>query len=552
MSIPEGLKQNIVNGGGFKTGGLADMFSNGKVDISNPFAIQLLKNTFKSNPIAFGKFFFPRFFSSKTPDFHREITEMYVDKINKVESGRFKDITKTALIVPRGHAKTTIAVSLFFLWAICHRKFKYALHITNTASLAVKNLNDIANELLTNDLLKRFYYPNNEINSGTWNKESIECFIPNEAGIVQSLCIDALGSGKALRGTKYNMQRPDVIIIDDLEDSEQVLSKEQRSKLKNWYEGDVVPCFGTTGYLCIIGTILHFDSLLNNIKENTNEAFYDYNVIEYKAINKRKEVIIENGEEIEKEIEYALWEDRKSLEWLYKERDRLALGGELSTFYREYMNTPISDEEKAFKDEVMVKNIYSKEWLDLQLKTRQKELFITMGIDTAISQKESADFSSIVILGTDEEGFRYTLEAWHDRCSPDVLRDKVFEFYKRYLPKVIAMQKAGIDQLYKSNFEEKMRKDNIFFKITPALYNTATGNSKEARIKGLITPFNTNTLKIAKEHTDLQDELSRFPFGKHDDLLDALQMAFAFSMSLKKNKLTFNDINKNYNQFKYF
>lgn len=542
---------NLLNKNIFNISGKSSIFNidnnTGKstVDITNPLAMQLLKNAFANNPLAFGKFFFPRFFTSKTPDFHKEITEMYVNNLEKINNSNSREIVKSSLIVPRGHAKTTIAVSLFYLWAIVHRKFKYSLHITSTASLAQKNLNDISNELLSNDLLKLFYFPNNNINSGIWNRENIECFIPDEKGIVQSLMVEALGSGKGLRGTKYNMNRPDVIIIDDLEDSELVQNKEQRIKLKTWYEGDVLPCFGTSGYVCILGTILHYDSLLNNIKENTNEAYKDYNVIEYKAINKRKN---SDGEE----VEYALWEERKPLEWLYKERDRMALGGELSTFYREYMNTPMSDEEKVFKDDVLIKNIYDRSKLNIEIHSG-KRLFITMGIDTAISQKQTADYSAIVILGTDDEGVRFVLEAWHERTSPDILRNKVFELYKIYAPRVVAMQKASIDQLYKANFEEKMRKEGIFFTISPALYNSTGGNSKEARIRGtLATPFNTNTIKIASNQKDLQDEMCRFPHGKNDDLLDALQMAFAFSSVPKKKQITIGELNRKYGEFKYF
>lgn len=515
----------------------------GQIDLKNPLAVRILKDTFKDNPIAFGKFFFPHLFKAKTPDFHKEIAELYRTGIDKLAQPEFKDVIRNALIVPRGHAKTSIAVTLFFLWSIVHLKFHYGIIITNTSTLAEDNLSTIAKELVNNTLLKLVYFPNTRIDSGLWNREEIECFIPDDRNVTQSLKIKAFGSGKEVRGTKYGAYRPDVIVCDDLETSEQVNSKEQRAKLKKWVEGDVMPLFGDRGYFCIIGTILHYDSILNNIKDNVNEAYSDYNTIQYKAIEKD-----EFG------VEHALWEDWKPLSWLHKEMERLSLQGELSSFYREYLNTPVSEEERDFKDEVIEKNIYESIRLWEKVKRGDLRLHVSMGIDTAISVKDKADFSAIVLLGTDENGVRYVLEAWHDKVSSDVLTDKVFEFYKRYKPNVVAMQQASIDQLYKANFEERMRKTGVFFTISKALYNTSNGNNKEARIRGLVAPFNTNSIKLLRSQTALINELITFPHSRHDDLLDALQIAFVYSVMKKRDKLDVKAMNSIFqdNFYKHF
>lgn len=514
------------------------ILKDGKIDLNNPLAIKLLKDTFREDPIAFGKFFFPDSFKAATPRFHKEIANLFKRGINKLADKDFKDIIRNALIVPRGHAKTSIGVTLFYLWAIVHNKFKYGLMITNTSTLAQDNLAAIASELKTNSLLKLFYYPNNNIDSGVWNKEEIECFVPDKDGTMQTCCVKAFGSGKEVRGTKYYMHRPDVIICDDLESSEQCNSKEQRAKMKKWFEGDLIPCFGNKGYFCIVGTILHYDSLLNNIKDNVSGAYADYNIIEYKAIN-----LDENGNEV------ALWEDNKPLKWLLAEKERLSLAGELSSFYREYMNTPISDEERVFKDEVIENNRYDK--TDLLIKWRKGEvkLNISMGVDTAISQKTSADFSAVVVIGTDPNGVTYVLEAWHDRCLPVVLADKVFEFYKVYRPSSVAMQRAGIDQLYKANFEDRMRRERIFFTIRAALYASPTGSNKEDRIRGsLANVLNTNSLKIDRSMLDLVNEFIQFPYSKHDDLLDALQIAFMYSIKPKERELDIKTMNRMYEE----
>ena len=44
--------------------------------------------------------------------------------------------------------------------------------------------------------------------------------------------VDAVGSGKKLRGRKNRSWRPDLIVLDDIENDENVNTPEQRKKLR--------------------------------------------------------------------------------------------------------------------------------------------------------------------------------------------------------------------------------------------------------------------------------------------------------------------------------
>ncbi|MDG6356030.1 hypothetical protein QAA22_11710, partial [Glaesserella parasuis] len=59
--------------------------------------------------------------------------------------------------------------------------------------------------------------------------------------------------------------RPDLVILDDIENDEQVRNPEQRDKLHNWLKKTVLPLGSADGKLDVIyiGTILHYDSVLN-------------------------------------------------------------------------------------------------------------------------------------------------------------------------------------------------------------------------------------------------------------------------------------------------
>ncbi|MFQ9653577.1 MAG: hypothetical protein ACLRZZ_28360 [Enterocloster sp.] len=47
--------------------------------------------------------------------------------------------------------------------------------------------------------------------------------------------VEAIGSGKKIRGRKHRNWRPDLLVLDDIENDENVRTAEQRSKLSNWF-----------------------------------------------------------------------------------------------------------------------------------------------------------------------------------------------------------------------------------------------------------------------------------------------------------------------------
>lgn len=90
--------------------------------------------------------------------------------------------------------------------------------------------------------------------------------------------IEAIGSGKKIRGRKHRNWRPDLIILDDVENDENVRTPEQRKKLKDWFDKAVSKSGDDYTDIVYIGTLLHYDSLL--AKTLTNPA---YRSIKYKG-----------------------------------------------------------------------------------------------------------------------------------------------------------------------------------------------------------------------------------------------------------------------------
>ena len=52
----------------------------------------------------------------------------------------------------------------------------------------------------------------------------------------QDIKIEAIGSGKKIRGRRHRAWRPDLIVLDDVENDENVNTAEQRRKLESWFK----------------------------------------------------------------------------------------------------------------------------------------------------------------------------------------------------------------------------------------------------------------------------------------------------------------------------
>ena len=81
--------------------------------------------------------------------------------------------------------------------------------------------------------------------------------------------VEAIGSGKKIRGRKHRNWRPDLLVLDDIENDENVRTAEQRSKLSNWFNKAVSKAGDSYTDIVYIGTLLHYDSLLAHTLTNT-------------------------------------------------------------------------------------------------------------------------------------------------------------------------------------------------------------------------------------------------------------------------------------------
>ena len=130
-----------------------------------------------------------------------------------------------AIAAPRGEAKSTIVSQLFVIWCIVLALKHYPVIIMDSIDQAYPMLEAIKAELQFNPRLL-MDFPEATGGGRVW-----------QAGTIltrNDIKVQVAGSGKKLRGLRHGPYRPDLAVLDDIENDELVRNPEQRDKLDNW------------------------------------------------------------------------------------------------------------------------------------------------------------------------------------------------------------------------------------------------------------------------------------------------------------------------------
>ncbi len=420
--------------------------------------------------------------------FYNDACEMHDDIIQLAQDENEKAVV---VVAPRGFAKSTLVSLAFPLWCICEQLKHFIVIVSDTSTQAQGFLRDIVQELEENEALHDYYgddiYPKLDLQGNFVKWTDTDIITRSDIEIV------AKGADNKLRGLRKKQHRPDLIIVDDLENDKNVQTLEQRKKLMNWYNKALLNTLDPdTGRIFVIGTIIHFDSLLKNLFKNKTYTSRFYTAI--------------------KNDGSSLWPSRWSLERLLDKKKKI---GSVA-FNSEFMNQPINPEAKIFKEE-WLKYYKSREVERNGTCTYRGELLTVYGaVDPAISQKEKADYFAFCTIGVTANKDIYILEAYKDRLNFTSQIRTIIQKNERWKHNQIAVEENG----YQAALKEQVLNERLL-RIKPV----KNIKDKYTRIIGLSTYFENGKIFIDENMKELIEEYLFYPDSPHDDLLDALEMA---------------------------
>lgn len=438
-----------------------------------------------------------------SPAFHRELIDVYLNN------------RKVAAAAPRGHAKSTLTGFFYLMHQILFRKKRNVVLVSSTEDLAIRFLRDVKAELETNRQLIWLF---GDQRTEKWSEKEIQ--LQNGARVV------AKGRGGQLRGLKERGTRPDLIILDDLEDGELVRSDLRRMDLEDWFNGDVLPTLDPgVGQVIVVGTVLHMDSLLNRLMDP--KLYPDF-------VSRRYSAIIDSDEG-----PVPLWPERFPMELLEQIKGSAMSRGQLSTFYMEYMNDPVPSEGAAFKEEMFsyFDSIPLSPFADFS-----REMFVDLGGGGA---SRDADPTAMVVVVTDRSaGTMYVDDIVNRRFGTDSkqLVDSVIATAERNRCTRVVVEKTMASNVLSSTLDREAVRRRCQFRVEYVTPNRGTADrrgkmsdGKYQRIAQMEAAVRTGEIRFRRWMTELVAQLVRFPNAQHDDLADALAYAYAYARRARKN-----------------
>lgn len=472
---------------------LCDKYWNTDRDKLRRYLLAIFKR--RENIHLFGWFVARPYFPLETPPFHKEILDLISDKNNR----------RIGVIAPRGHAKSTTVDMTYPLWAGCFEQEEFIVIISDTYTQAAEFINALKDEFENNPKIKWLF---GNMKGDDWQD--------GEFVLSNGIKYAAKGSGMKIRGIRHRHTRPTLMIFDDIENDENIKSAEQRQKLYHWFTKAAIPALARGGRAVVIGTILHFDSLVNKVMKQ-QDIFKSWQTRVFYAITTD-----EDG------TEHALWPEHRSLEKLRAMRDDPGDQDFIGsiTFAQEYQHKPFSEEDAIIQPD------WIKECEPSQVPDKHTRLARVLTIDPAASERQTADFTAMIVADLYTDGNVYIRAIRNQRTSPSVTADTVRELDEIYKPQVIGIEKGALGLVFRDLLEG-----------LPVI-GLEPDKDKVRRLLAVSRFFEAGrvyTVKNIQNGQAFREQLIEFPKGTHDDMVDAAAYAVRLLFVEGENQVSSKD-----------
>ena len=456
----------------------------------------------EANPMVWGHYFFQRHFRMKTPAFH-------VDIIRAAMRHRH-----VAIAAPRESSKSTLLNFLYPFHGIMFKRFHFIILLSNTFKKAAMALDTIKNELKDNEKLKASLAVPIQI---TKDAEGDSEFRHPGGYMVKVLCkgVDQIGS---IRGVKFGAYRPDLIIVDDVEDDELVKNPMRRQELQNNVDEALMPAGEAEKCQFIwIGTILHDDSQLAKLVIHEGK-YNEYHKMFYQAhLN------------VKTDHESSLWPEK----WTVERLNELMADKPL-VYAKEYQNDPVAGRAQLFQEEDFRywKAEHGRYWLFDRNSVQAigsgslLDCKAAIACDLAWEDKRMADYTVILpgFLTPQSEILVWPYIA-KKGMRPYEIEEILFHLVARLealtrsrVP--IGMEKAKLEKVMRWMLREAMKRRNKWLILKDLIWDGDKIQRVEVRLSAR---YNQHAIFHQQGMGELEHQLLRFPSAAHDDLPDALQ-----------------------------
>lgn len=413
-----------------------------------------------------------------------------------------KNSKRLLYLIPRGHLKSsivTIGLSIQKVLRNPNIRILIANAIWDNARGFIGQISDYLQGFSSLPLYFGEFRQKTRGGKG-WSKDAItvqQRTLPSKEGTITATGVERTQAS----------QHYDYIILDDVVARENIGTKEQRDKIRNFYN-DCLSLLEPDGEIACVGTTWHEDDLYNDLKKNP-----DYNIYIRTALEPPNFI---DGEPI--------FPKKFSKEILSKKRDEARISNNLGQFYAQYFLDPYPDENQEFN------KIWNKYYVELPRTDdgRIIPMYISVCLDPSLG-KSTSDNAAISATGVTVQGKVYIIQARNFKCHIDLIGQEVVKTlaFLRNMglsASIVGIEGFGFQAALLSPIQNAMK--DAGFQDTPIeVLPRSTEESKDSRIMSLIPYFASGLVLMLENMVDLKDEMLRFKKNvkrRKDDILDSL------------------------------
>lgn len=438
----------------------------------SPQARESRLKTCRDDLLVFGQTYMPHYFYEPWAPFH--------PKMAKATQIRERPVVIGAMA---GAGKSSLITILSTLHAIVFKLDPFIVINSMTEDLASQFTALVKMELDEN---ARIHQDFGQL-KGSWKWED------KDFATSTGIRVKARGVGQPFRGLRWRQYRPTLVICDDIEDEDMIVSTRRIQKALTWLLAVVLPRMEARGWrLILVGNVISRTGVIGTLLFHPEHKGWRRFIFPAEVKGR------------------ATWPERYPKKVL-NELKRL-LG--FPRYSREYLCAPI-DDQHLFQAE-------RTQWFPMSRLKDMRDIIVR--IDPSVVESRKGDYKAIVAIGHLPEDHReYVCGVWIRHASIDAMVAAAYRFWEELHPKVFVLESNGFQRILKRDFDRAAEKRHYSLPIK--LSNTK--ENKSVRIERLVPGHDEGDTLFCRECGDTMLLLEQLygwePHGSgKDDGPDAL------------------------------
>lgn len=453
--------------------------------------------------VTFFSFYLGDELTMEVPQFHIDIWDELLIRLDEANDNSMKGIMyalRKLFAVPREHAKSTIAKLAVILF-LKYSRLSFVLYASKTTGHAKNACRDIMKWLSSSqeqELFGIMRILRKNDSDGQWEFEMMIREKLTGKVIPKTVVMRALGADQQVRGLLIDNKRPQIVIVDDIEDLDNT-TPDLQPKLDAWFMASFLKAFDSRSNICIyIGNMIRDTTILARLSKEP-----EWNPTIFGCLVRGVDGIIR-----------PLWEGKHTLESLLKEYRFYRRMGNGHQWEAEMMNLT---QDIIMKSDLNITKV-------LHVPSPDD---ITCGgicLDPAFGQKSFNDSSAITVhVRTGGIGIPYIIESRVGKFTEDELFDILLELSEKWGLWTWCIESDAAQKLiipYFTLLAQSRKFPPGMIQMLPLLSGR---NTKASRILAFKKSVSAGSYGIVDSESELMEHLEEYnpDSSKHDDLCDS-------------------------------